>query len=492
MSPTTKHQVRRSRKPPASGRRPVFGLKPSDVEGSAEALVAYHELFRRIFARREQRRWSIFYLCGQLSNVERKTIEPMVLGLKGDDRDIMRAVQQFIGQSEWNAHDLIVRLQDLVDESLGDPAGILIVDGSGFPKQGHDSAGVAPQYCGHLGKVANCQEGVFLVYWSCRGYAFVDGRLYVPERWFGEAYRERWDKCGLPRDLEFQTEPALALQMVQELIARGVPPVRWVTADEHFGENPGFLDGIAALGKWYFAEVPCTTRVWGRRPRVEPPGRGPSGHLRKYPRVAANAPTAQELQVLAAQLPRSAWTRRVIKEGSKGPLVAEFAFLRVTAVRDELPGPRVWAVFRRSLSTTPEMKYYLSNAPTTCTHDELVYVSGLRWPVETTFEEAKGEVGMDHYETRSWRGWHHHMAQSFMAHLFLVRLHLSLKKKSRADDRVNPSVGGPGHRRRLGAATQRLDHRSLPATSQLRGLSLPSQTCRQTALQPLADLAEVS
>lgn len=492
MSPKTKHRVRRSRKPPASGRKPVSKLKPGDVQASAEDLVAYHALFHPVFRRREQRRWSLFYLCGQLSNLERKTIEPMVLGLQGNDRDMMRAVQQFIGQSTWPTCQMILRLQELVDELLGDPAGILIVDGSGFPKQGQDSAGVAPQYCGHLGKTANCQEGVFLVYWSPRGQAFLDGRLYVPERWFDADHRARWTKCGIPDDLHFETEPALGLQMVREVVARGIPPVRWIAADAHFGQNTAFLDGIAALDQWYLAEVPRDTRVWLRRPRVEPPGRGPSGHWRKRPRVAENVPTAQELQALAAQLPPSAWMRRTIKEGSKGPLVAEFAFRRVIAVRDALPGPDVWAVFRRSLSDPPELKYYLSNAPITCSRDELVAVSGLRWPIETSLEEAKGEAGMDHYETRSWLGWHHHMAHTFIAHLFLVRQYLKLKKKPRADYRASPAVDCSSHRRRPGPVARRTDRHPLPAMAQLRRLPFTPQKHTQAALPQVALYAEVS
>jgi hypothetical protein len=144
--------------------------------------------------------------------------------------------------------------------------------------------------------------------------------------------------------------------------------------------------------------------------------------------VAKNAPRARELRDIAVSLPKSAWARYTFKEGSKGPMVAEFAFLRVTTVRDKLPGPRVWAVFRRSLEPQPEVKFYLSNAPLTCARYELAQLSGLRWPVETALEEGKGEVGMDHYETRSWRGWHHHMAHTFLAHLFLMRLRLVFKK----------------------------------------------------------------
>jgi SRSO17 transposase len=302
------------------------------------------------------------------------------------------------------------------------------MDGSGFPKQGHDSAGVAHQYCGALGKLANCQEGVFAVYVSPSGYAFLDGRLYVHEDWFDEAHRGRWKKCGLPAELPFRTESALALDIVRELVERGHVPFEWVTFDEHFGESPSLLDEIDALGKWYLAEVPCNTRGWLRTPHIEPPGPGLLGRPRTRPRLAKNAPRARELRNIAATLSQSAWARYTFKAGRQGPMVAEFAFLRVTAVRDRLPGPRVWAVFRRSLEPQPELKFYLSNAPLSCAHYELAQLTGLRWPVETTLEEGKGEVGMDHYETRSWRGWHHHMVQTFLAHLFLMRLRLLFKK----------------------------------------------------------------
>jgi len=158
------------------------------------------------------------------------------------------------------------------------------------------------------------------------------------------------------------------------------------------------------------------------------------------------------LRDIATSLPKSAWTRYTFKEGSQGPRVAEFAFLRVTTVRDKLPGRRAWAMFRRSLDPQPELKFYLSNAPLSCAHYELAQLSGLRWPVETTLEEGKGEVGMDHYETRSWRGWHHHMAQTFLAHLFLMRLRLVFKKNTRADHGPSAPVGGVCDQRRNGSS----------------------------------------
>ena len=467
---------RRSNKRPASGRKPSLKLALGDIESISDELRAYHRLFHAVFQRREQRYWSLVYLCGQLSDLERKTIEPIVLALLGPDPNAVRAAQQFIGQGEWEATALIQRYQELVAEWLGDPQGVVIIDGSGFPKQGHDSVGVAHQYCGALGKVANCQEGVFAVYVSPSGYTFLDERLYVHEDWFDEAHCKRWKKCGIPAELPFRTEPALALDIVRELVERGRVPFKWVTFDEHFGESPSLLDEIDALGKWYLAEVPCNTRGWLRTPRVEPPGPGLLGRPRTRPRLAKNAPRARELRDIAASLPQSAWARYTFKEGSQGPMVAEFAFLRVTTVRDKLPGPRVWAMFRRSLEPQPELKFYLSNAPLTYAHYELAQLSGLRWPVETTLEEGKGEVGMDHYETRSWRGWHHHMAQTFLAHLFLMRLRLVFKKNARVDYRPSAPVGGVCDQRGNGSSGRYSGYHRLPSATKLCGLSLSSQT----------------
>jgi SRSO17 transposase len=324
----------------------------------------------------------------------------------------------------------MIHAQNLVGRWFGEADGVVIVDGSGFPKDGSHSVGVARQYCGHLGKIANCQEGVFLVYTSRQGYAFLDERLYVPEEWFSDVSRKRWKACGIPETLVFHTEPELGLEMIDALVQRGVLPFRWVACDESYGKIPAFLDGIASLGKCYLAEVPSDTRVWLRRPAIQPAGCGPMGRPRLHPRVQPTAPRPVELCALMNQLPASQWHRRIIKEGSKGPLMVELAFVRVTPVRDQLPGSRCWVIFRRSLGAQPESKFYLSNAPADCPQAELTRITGMRWPVETAFEEAKGEVGLDQYETRTWLGWHHHMLQSFLAHLFLMRLRFLFQKKA--------------------------------------------------------------
>ena len=431
MSLKNKRTTRRaSRRPPASGRKPTYRFSGRDVMMTADELQTFHREFQPWLQRREQRHWSLLYLCGQLSNLERKTIEPIVLALIGADPNAIRGMQQFIGQGEWESQALMIHAQDLVSRWMGESDGVVIVDGSGFPKEGRHSVGVARQYCGHLGKIANCQEGVFLVYASRSGYAFLDERLYLPGEWFRDDSRQRWKACGIPQQLAFQTEPQLGLEMIAALVQRGVVPFRWVTCDESYGKNPAFLKEIAALGKWYLAEVPSDTRAWLRTPGIEPAGRGPMGRPRMHARVKRTAPRPLEMREMMAQLPSNIWQRRVIQEGSKGPLVVEMAFVRVTPVCEEMPGSRCWVIFRRSLGRQPETKFYLSNAPVDCPAAELACLTGRRWPVETALEEGKGEVGLDHFETRTWQGWHHHILQSFLAHLFLMRIRLLFQKKA--------------------------------------------------------------
>ena len=415
--------------PPASGQKPKRAIGEGEIAGSLKALIEFHHHFDKIFIREEQSEWSLFYLCGQLANLERKTIEPMVLALIGADGHAVRALQHFIGIGSWSAQAAIRVCQKLVSAWLGDAEGAVIVDGSGFPKQGTDSVGVAHQYCGALGKLANCQEGVFASYVSRHGYTFLDARLYMPKEWFASDHAELRAKCGVPSKLVFRTEPELAFEMVKGIDKRGEIPFRWVLGDERFGQNTVFLDALHALDKWYLVEVPANTPVWRRTPSIEPPGLGPFGRSRKWARLSPTAPASTQIQHLADNL---TWTRCVIHEGSKGPLVAEFAFARMTNARQGLPGQRLWAMFRRHPIKITEVKFYLSNAPFTCPKHVLIELSGLRWPIETTFQEGKSEVGLDHYETRSWRGWHHHVAQTFMAHLFLIYLRLDLKKNSRS------------------------------------------------------------
>jgi SRSO17 transposase len=407
---------------------PPLDLTPQEIAALADELVHYHAAFADLYYRKEQAHWGYQYLQGLMLPIERKSIEPMALTLDGGN---VQAMQQFIGQGQWQDEALLHKHWALVDETLGEADGVCIVDGSDFPKQGEHSVGVARQWCGRLGKVDNCQAGVFAAYASRKGYTLLDRRLYLPEEWFDAAHRERWQRCGIPEDTPFTTKPALALEMLRALVTADTPRFRWVTCDEAFGREPTFLDGVAALARWYLAEVPHDTRLWLQRPATAVPAWAGRGRRPRKARLVPGEPAPQRVDQLAAAIPVTEWQPYLIQEGSKGPLVAEFAFQRGVAVRAGLPGPDVWIVFRRTWGDNPELKGYLSNAPMHTPVTVLVRVAGMRWPIETAFEESKGGLGLDHYEVRTWLGWHHHMTLCLLAHHFLVRARTRLKKGRR-------------------------------------------------------------
>jgi SRSO17 transposase len=275
---------------------------------------------------------------------------------------------------------------------------------------------------------------VVACYASERGYTLVDRRLYMPQQWFTPAYADRRERCGVPDNIAFQTQPELAWAMLLTLHERQVLPFQWVIGDEHFGNNPLLLDRIAAADLYYLMEVPHTTLVWRERPQSSvPPPSGKKGRPPQRPRLLADAPTPLRVDVLASDAALH-WQAYQIQEGAKGPLVAEFAFVRVVLVRDGLPAADQWLVLRRSLGERPQLKTYLSNAPATTRLTTLVRKSGMRWPVELAIEQCKSEVGMDQYEVRGWKGWHHHMTMTLLAHHFLVGQRCRMGKKiSRID-----------------------------------------------------------
>jgi SRSO17 transposase len=355
----------------------------------------------------------------------------MVLAVDGVAPTAVRALQAFISEGMWDDGRLVQQHWKEVERDLGADDGVLMVDGSDFPKQGVHSVGVKRQYCGELGKRANCQAGVFVGYVSSQGYAMLDRRLYVPAEWLtDDAYTERRRQCGLPDDLTFKTKSELAQEMLAAVVQSHALRCQWVVADEAFGGNPALLDGVAGLGLWYFTEVAHTTRVWAERPALHmPPWRG-RGRRPQRARLVEGGPQAHTVLGMASALPAEAWIRRTIKEGSQGPMVADFAALRVVAVRDALPGPDVWLVLRRHIETQ-ELKTYLCNAPIDTPLETHVRMSGMRWPIETCFEDGKQLLGMGDYEVRSWTGWHHHMTLVILAHFFVVRMSLRFKKKPR-------------------------------------------------------------
>jgi SRSO17 transposase len=365
-----------------------------------------------------------------MGTAKNKSIETMMLHQHGDDESGIRSAQHFISEGAWDDKTVLKCHAEEVSKDLGEADGVLIIDGSDFAKKGEDSAGVQRQWCGELGKVENCQAGVFLGYASSRGYTLLDRRLYLPEAWFSADYQEKRTRCGIPAGITFKRKAELALDMVTERAYSGVLPYQWVCFDEFFGQDSAFLHEVGAYG-WYLAEIPKDTRVYLTLPRTGVPQW--SGRGRKPSRERVLEGDTQTVTEIAAELSPESWQRMTLKEGSKGPMVAELACLSVYVVRegddDNLSIGEQQLVLRRDV-VSGELKAYLSNAPKSTPTETFARVSVMRWPIERCFEEGKQELGMGDYQVRSYLGWHHHMTLVILAHFFLVRLKLRLKDKA--------------------------------------------------------------
>jgi SRSO17 transposase len=422
---------------------PIFDLTPPDVEGLLEELWEFQANFHDCFPRSETRAHFFDYMVGQLSPLERKSIEPMALHVQGGT---IRGLQRFISDVPWDEEHMRWTYHQLVADAMGDPEGVLMVDETGFVKKGKASVGVARQYCGTLGKVENGHVGVFAGYASRQGYALVDQRLFLPEAWFTEAYAARRTRCNVPTALTFQSKPQLAAAMVQAIAHEGLLPFKYGVADCLYGQSPDFLDAMdACVGVTTFVAIPADTRCWLQRPRTEARTYTYKGDVRVKRVAVASTNPPSSVAALAAGLPASSWDRRTVSAGTKGPLVYEFARQRVTLCKDGLPERTVWLVLKRSMGLEPTYTYYISNAPGSTPLRTFVWLSGLRWAVEQCFEEGKTELGMDHYEGRKYSGWHHHMLTTMLAHFFLWHLKIRLGKKSACPDRgPAPEIAG-GH-----------------------------------------------
>jgi SRSO17 transposase len=407
---------------------PQFTLDPRDVEGFMDELHGVHTAFHDCFARREPRDHFFYYMVGQFSELDRKSIEPIALQVEGGN---VRAMQRGISDAIWDEAQMLRTYHRLVEDDMGDPEGVVIFDESGFPKKGRDSVGVARQYCGALGKVENCQVGVFAAYASRHGDALVDKRLFMPGAWCTETSAARRTKCEVPEDVGFQTKPQLAIAMVRELRHEGVLPFKYVVADCLYGHSPEFLEAVEEEASTiYFVAIPAATRCWLQGPVMQTKQYTSQGERRTKRVVAAQEQAPREVETLAKSLHTCFWSRRKVAEGTKGPIEYEFAKRQVTLCHDGRPTRTVWLVMKRTMGANPSYWYYISNAPVSTRLPLFVWLSGLRWAIEQCFEEAKTELGMDHYEVRKYRGWHHHMLTTMLAHFFLWHLQIRLGKKS--------------------------------------------------------------
>ena len=322
-----------------------------------------------------------------------------------------------------------------------------MLDGSDFPKQGVKSVGVARQYCGRLGKVANCQAGMFLAYVSPLGRALVDKRLYLPESWTSD--QDRCAAAGVPKERQgYWSKTGLALEMLQRALERGHLRAGWVAGDDAFGMSPSFREGLAALGMRYVLDVPAGFTVWPEEPERTSPAYQGRGAPRK-PRLKGGQ--RRTMAERSAELPEEAWREITVAEGSQGPRSYRFSAQWVRPTSRRKPGEIHWAIYRRNLDGS-EPRYYLSNAPEDTPLETLAYVGGSRWRIETEFETEQSDVGLDEYETRTWAGWHHHVALCLLGGAFL----LSLQQDGGENDAPDHEAAGlPGGARDAAPGTVR-------------------------------------
>ena len=399
-------------------------LTPQVIEQLAEELVKFHDEFRDAFWRVEQNILGQYYLQGLLGQIPRKNVEAIALQYLGATR--VRSLQKFMTNYQWDDMVMLAKANAMLSDLIAEETGMITLDGSDIPKKGTESVGVARQYCGNTGKVDNCQAGVFVGYTSGKGYGLIDRELYMPKIWFTDEYAERREKCQVPEDLEFKTKNQIALELLEKTLEAGQFPAGWVGFDAGFGNDSKFRDAVDALDVYYLAGIKTNTLVWLNRPKVEIPTYSGKGRPAEKERVASGEEPPVSVSVIAND-PELEWETTILAEGAKGPIVAELCFLRVVEHRDGLPGKDLWLVIRKD--TDGKIKFAFSNAPADIPKEELRRAVIMRWPIEQCFEDGKKHLGMDHYEHRSWPGWHRHMTYVILALLFLLRLRFKFKKK---------------------------------------------------------------
>lgn len=373
-----------------------------------------------------QQRYFETFQRGLLSNLDRKSIEPIALEYL-EEKDV-RGFQQFFGRSLLPDAELLTRYQEMLAKSISAPEGFLSVDGSDFAKKGSHSAGVARQHCGRLGKTENCQAGVFLSYASEKGYGLLDRKLYLPKVWFSPESEIRRKRCKIPDDISFQTKNQMAAEMICELHEKGLFNIQWIGCDAAFGCDHGFLRSLPE-GVCYFAATHRDELIFLSRPEMNVPVSGKTGRPYKHPR-----PSFPPVRVGSLATDDSVpWSRRYLAESVRGPIYADVKHIRCISCESTTehgnymaPGNDIWLYIRKY--ENGDIKYYLSNAPDTTPLETLDRLSTLRWSVEQCFQECKSYLGMTHYETRTYRAWHRHMLMVMIAHLFTLRLRLAFKK----------------------------------------------------------------
>jgi SRSO17 transposase len=388
-----------------------------------DRLRDYAALFAADFPQSKPARWAGVYPQGLLLDGERKSIEPLSRRVTLPDgltsADPEQALQQFVNQSPWDQHAVLRRYRARLAQTFASPEGIFLFDDVSFPKQGTHSVGVQRQYCGALGKKANCQVAVSAHYVSPKGHYPLDLQLYLPDSWLGDT--KRLDRAVVPEDQrQSRTKPQIALELLDRVCGEGLPG-SVVVADAGYGASGGFRDGLAARELRYVVGVKGDAVVFPAEPAwADRPRRGPTGPAPSRKVLAPGSPPPVPIGELAASLPRRKVTWRA---GTKGELAARFAWARVWPGQDWHEGKyagaeAVWLLVEEQADG--QLKYALSNLPADTSCRRAVRLWKSRWPVEQGYQQLKEELGLDHFEGRSWRGFHHHAAMTILAYGFLL------------------------------------------------------------------------
>lgn len=414
---------------------PGVKLTEADLASLADELVSFHQQFHKAYGRTEHRRLGLAYLSGLLSDKEEKSVEPIALAFLGEKH--VRSLQMFMKTYRWDQDAMEATNLTMLAPAISDPTGMLTVDSSENLKKGKESVGVAHQYCGRYGKTDNCQSGVFVGYTSPKGYGLLTSRLYMPKIWFTEDYKDRREFNLVPEDIIFRTKPEIAAELINKIERTNLFPATWIGCDATFGSDWAFLESLPP-DKFYFASIKSNTQVFTAKPKTGLPRYTGHGRRPTRLRVLSGKPTT------VARLTHSkkcVWTKVVLAEGAKGPILAEVARLRVVPCLEGLPYKTPLWLFMRRMEDG-QIKYAFSNAPETMPLAELCQAATMRWPIEQSFHDGKSEVGMDKYEHRSWPAWHRHMTYVFLALHFLLRLRLQFKKNTGINSAASTANNG--------------------------------------------------
>lgn len=409
---------------PANGVYPHVEITRKQLEPCLENLKTFMDRYVAKFYRIEQGEHARTYMEGLLSDLPRKTIEPIAT----DHDEERRPLQRFVGAGLWDDEKVLSELHVEVREEIGDPQGILVLDGSGFPKKGVESVGVKRQWCGRLGKQDNCQVGVYLSYVGSGTAALIDRQLYLPREWCRRPTRR--SKCHVPKEIRFRT----SVEIANDLLKKDAPrfPHAWVTGDDEYGRASWFRHALGRRGERYVLDVPGNTTIRDLE-ALPPPKTGRRGGVPKTDFAQAHA--------WALAQPATSWVKLLVRDAEKGPLEVEAIRVRVETCLEKRRGFFETLVVTRNLRGEPEYRYHLSNADSSVPLAELVRVAKERRRIEDCFEQAKGEAGLAQYEVRSWVGWHHHMTLSLLASWFLVLEQRRLGKKNAGSHRPADGVG---------------------------------------------------